>query len=334
MWACVGTAMKVWNDCIEIYKDGNFVDDFAEDILSAWQLYTAKICKKPQLNVWFDTKTGICFGPEQDYHIDKIEFSFFAQSAYFLNDSTWGKEKILHAIGKVMGTSIKESDEFIIQDFEPLKKFKDKTVLIVGAGPTAIDRLWESIPCDYIWSCNAFYMYPRLAELSLGLVALEPRHKLDNTQIVEHFSRFDTICAIEASLSHKRTKEELQEFKHQFPGQIFYYHLRYFSHLGTIPRLVCLATFLGVKCVYVVGMDGFPVNQDHAFEGKCKRHVGAPLVQGAEDRYRREFVVFWDYLLHCLQGYNVEFQNLGEGHPANQSTDISSQEFPLTILQR
>ena len=40
-------------------------------------------------------------------------------------------------------------------------------------------------------------------------------------------------------------------------------------------------------------------------------------------------MLLWDYLLG-LQDH-PEYQNLGEGHPANQSTDISEKEFPLQI---
>jgi len=41
-------------------------------------------------------------------------------------------------------------------------------------------------------------------------------------------------------------------------------------------------------------------------------------------------VAFWDYMLNGLKTYGkIKYQNLGEGHPKNQTTDISRQMFPL-----
>jgi len=40
--------------------------------------------------------------------------------------------------------------------------------------------------------------------------------------------------------------------------------------------------------------------------------------------------MFWDYVLNTLQLHKkIKFQNLGEGHEKNQSTEISRQNFPL-----
>ena len=102
-------------------------------------------------------------------------------------------------------------------------------------------------------------------------------------------------------------------------------------------RLICLATFLGVKKVYFVGMDGFPGRDGskytHAFEekrydGKQKTHGGRKF---SFDIHRRQYVLLWDYLLNLVGEGGVAYQNLGEGHPANQSTDISTREFPLQV---
>ena len=79
----------------------------------------------------------------------------------------------------------------------------------------------------------------------------------------------------------------------------------------------------------VVGMDGHPINHQHSFEGGDKQHVGCALTPGARDRYRREFVLFWDYLLNHVT-HNTKYENLGEGHPANQTTDSSLKKFPLS----
>ena len=76
-------------------------------------------------------------------------------------------------------------------------------------------------------------------------------------------------------------------------------------------------------------MDGYPGKDgskyEHAFEGSEKDHGGRTF---SYDLHRRQYTLLWDYLLNSLNS-EIEYQNLGEGHPANQSSDISKQEFPL-----
>lgn len=232
-------------------------------------------------------------------------------------------------LGPVLGNEVFYTSEYIIENFEPLKKFENKNILIVGAGPSTNDVDWQSIDVDCAWSCNGFYKHPVLSNIKLDLVTIGPGHELDSPEIIDYFAKNNTICMIEAGVSPFRSYKELSDFKEKFPDQLSYYHLRYFSKLGAIPRLICLATFLKAKNVYVVGLDGYPIRQIHSFEGKDKEHAGCPLTPGARDRYRREFVLFWDYVLNWIFDNQTQYQNLGEGNPANQSTDISQKAFPL-----
>ena len=91
-----------------------------------------------------------------------------------------------------------------------------------------------------------------------------------------------------------------------------------------------MAIFLGVKDISFVGMDGLAQgeklgdNCPHSFESD-KRWNGTVDY----DVYRRHYVMLWDYVLNWLRPHDIKFQNLGEGHPSNQTTDISRQMFPL-----
>ena len=137
----------------------------------------------------------------------------------------------------------------------------------------------------------------------------------------------------ELVLSH--VKDALKKFKENFPEQVAYYHLRYFSKLGSIARLICFAAFLKVKKIYFVGMDGYPgktgLDYKHAFEDESLKKINHDGRIFSYHLHKRQYVLFWDYLLNMLQNYNITYQNLGEGHPANQSSDISRKEFPLQI---
>ena len=82
-------------------------------------------------------------------------------------------------------------------------------------------------------------------------------------------------------------------------------------------------------------MDGCPGTRGdqykHAFENsssKATTHGGRIF---SYNIHRRQYVMLWNYLLNNLKKYDVEYQNLGEGHSANLSSEISRNEFPLQI---
>jgi hypothetical protein len=188
---------------------------------------------------------------------------------------------------------------------------------------------------DHIWACNNFFMKSDSDELAASLLSVGPTVDLKSSEFNDYVKRHKTLCVFEAGISPFRKSEEFEELKSSFSEQVAYYHLRYFSKVGTIARLICLATFLKAKKIYFVGMDGDMgkdgTKHQHAYEGVHKTdHQGRTF---SYDRYRQQYVLLWDYLLNTLENNKVEYQNLGEGHRANQSTDISKQEFPLQIPQ-
>ena len=90
-----------------------------------------------------------------------------------------------------------------------------------------------------------------------------------------------------------------------------------------------MATLFGARQVDIVGMDGMSRQEkvgdetEHSFEANKKRKGTCNY-----NLYLRHHNVLWDYLLNDI-GKNTKFQNLGEGHPVNMTTDISKQLFPL-----
>ena len=334
---------NIWNGCVEIYRNGDFIEDLEIDIdrniFNSFQAYCNLILEEPKLNVWYDTQTNRCFGPEQTYYKNPGDFSFFSLQDNFFTNPRWGEEHIKQYFGPALGTDYRKTSEYIIQNFEGFEKFKDKTILIIGGGPTTNEVDWQSknIDYDYVWSCNNFFMREGIEDYEVSLASLGPTVDLNDSKLLDYITEYDTICAFEGGISPFRSHEELEKLKHRAPNQIGYYHLRYFSKVGTVARLICLATFLGVKKVYFVGMDGFPGRDGskytHAFEekrydGKQKTHGGRKF---SFDIHRRQYVLLWDYLLNLVGEGGVAYQNLGEGHPANQSTDISTREFPLQV---
>jgi len=322
----------MWNDCIKIFENGDFVADTDMNMFNSFQRYINVIRHEPKLQVWYDAENDKCFGPEQDFYANPSDFSFFAQRENFDSNPRWGKEHLLNYLGKPFGTDITETQEYMIQNFKGLDKFKDKTLLLIGGGPSTDEVDWQSfdIKYDYVWSCNNFFMRTDIEDLKVSFASLGPTVNLQDIRLAEYIEKHGTICGFEAGISPFREYEALKSFKDKYPNQSVYYHLRYFSKLGTLARMVCLATFLEAKKVYFVGMDGYPGKEGnkytHAFEGPTKEHQGRVF---SYHIHKRQYVLLWDYLLNTLADNNTKYQNLGEGHPANQSSNISKKEFPL-----
>ena len=320
--------MTEWNKCVPIYEDYEFNENFDKSMMIPWMNYINTIGREPQEKVWFDTEDKICFGSEQDFYSKPNDFSFFSKKGQLQSNSKWGLEHVMNYLGTVFGTNISCNDEYIIQNKDEFKKFEGKTILMVGGGPSTSDIDWKKpeLEYDYVWSCNNFFLNPLFEELGCDLCALGPTVDLQDDLLIEHLNKNNTMALFEAGISPFRKKEEFEKFasKHE---NVSYFHLRYFSKLGTIARLMCLANFLKVKKVYFIGMDGFPGVDGNKFEGAEKTHQGRKF---SYDLHKRQYVLLWDYLLNELDS-KIEFQNLGEGHPANQSTDISKKNFPLKI---
>ena len=324
--------MKPWNDCIKIYDEGDFVIDIDREMLSSFQMYSTSIRHEPKLHVWYDTVTKKCFGPEQDFYANPRDFSFFSQKGGFSDNPLWGKEHLKKYLYPVFGDDAEETAEYIIQNFDELKKYKDKRLLMIGGGPSTNEVDWKGMDFeyDYAWSCNNFYLNPDMDEVKISLAFLGPTVDLEDKKLQDYVNENKTVCVFEAGISPFREPEQFEQFREACPERSCYIHQRYFSKLGTVARMVCLGTFLGAKKIYFIGMDGFPGKDGskykHAFEGPKKDHGGRLF---SYDLHRRQYVLLWDYLLNTLEDNKVKYQNLGEGHPANQSSDISKKEFPL-----
>ena len=319
---------KIWNDCVKVYENDDFIDDYDIDrnIFTAWQRYVNVIRHEPASSVWYDIKAKRCFGSEQDFYANPNDFSFFSQKQDFTSNQHWGIDHVVRNFSNYLGSDMKITDEYILQTINEFQKFKDKKILIVGGGPTAKDVNWQDAEFDYIWSCTKFYLNEELNNVGVDLATIGGNVDLDNPEFNEFIDTHNTVCGFECGVSPFKKPEDMLQFKEKYPDKVFYYHPRYFSKLGSAARLLCLGAFLETKQISFVGFDGNPVGKKHAFEGESKVHDEPWRNNKTNDLYRRQLVLLWDYLLQ----FDTKFQNLGENHPANQSAGISKLMFPLT----
>lgn len=304
--------------CIKIYEDGEFTEHMETSMFSPWRSYINSIYREPKENVWYDKIEDVCFGEEKDFYCNPTEFSFFSRKEGFLSNEAWGSEHVQKRFGNFLGDETKTSDDYIIQNNSGLEKFKDKTIMVVGGGPSAKDHEWKDEEYDYIWSCTKFYLNEDIVNDKLALVSIGGNVDLKDEDFLSALEKTGAMCGFECGVSPFKQPHEIVEFKNKFGDKVFYFHPRYFSKLGSAARLICLAAFLGAKEVKFVGFDGDPVGQKHAFEDnkindEVWRNNKTPSL------YRRQMVLFWEY----MSKFDIKYTNLGEGHPNNLSTEIT-----------
>lgn len=258
--------------------------------------------------------------------------SFLCSEKNFLKFLKGGSPFISGAIKYLSVNSLKYSKEMIYQNHEFLKKYKDSKILIIGAGPS--NQLnFDPNQYDYIWSCNHFFRNEKVKSLNIDFVTLGNENDLFDNDLNEYLSTHETIICFE----NKYTKtEEMATIKKMYPNRVFWALTRYHSRIGSIPRLICIASELGVKEIDVIGMDGFvnsKLRKEHkpgTFEPNKKPTGTISSTFNDEEEimknYEEQYLAFWDYILHDLSP-NISYRNLGHNHPCNITTRILKEKL-------
>ena len=270
---------------------------------------------------------------------------FITKPERFINGNIHDSHFVHKYCAPFYGDNIKCTPEamFGSANLNALEKFKDSKILIVAGGPSAAERQWDPSDYDYVFSCNHFYLNEKLSkhDVAYAIFADEVALSLKNERLINYLNANSTIVCLDdriAHLAHARPskRQEAEDtvsfLNKEYPDQHMFVHFRYRSRVGTGTRLILSAIFFGAKQIHFVGVDGMAPDtkigdlHNHAFQ-EGKRYNSENLQY---DRYRRHYTAFWHYVINGLKAHErIEFQNLGEGHRCNQSTDISRQLFPL-----
>ena len=206
-----------------------------------------------------------------------------------------------------------------------LDKFKDKNILILGAGTSTLDTKWENLDYDYIWSCNDFYISKRLKNIKIDLITIGYNTDITNRNFQKRLIKDNPLILIEPH--HYREKvnsQELKDFNSKF--DVYWVDIPLNSIAGAASRLVKLALMCHAKNVYFAGVDGFnkSFTNKHAFT----EHIGLK-----DTDTRREYSIYYEGFIKCFKQYLQDdyskLQNLGEGYDYNNGSEISKKYFPL-----
>jgi len=206
------------------------------------------------------------------------------------------------------------TDELLITNNLNYSGIKDKSVIVVGGGPSS-NTLSEEIlsSYDYVFSCNHFYKNSLLKKQKVHLALIGDEVSLNDPEFVSFIKEHNTIIGFEHST--KRSASQLLRFK-TFHGSTFIYLTRYFSRLGYVARACTLAKLMGANKIHFIGLDGFKTDS-HCFEETKK----APPFNNTE-MFCEQMRVFYRYMLKDLGLAPDKFENLSDDHKESIYTGI------------
>lgn len=220
------------------------------------------------------------------------------------------------------------------------EKYKDKNILILGGGQSTLDTKWENLPYDYLWTCNDFYLEPRVLNQEIDLYVLAYTTPLKEERLINKLKGSNTTVLYETSHYRlKQTTSGFRDFKNQIGIPVHETELQFFKETtrpayksGAAFRLIQLALSTEAKIIYFAGFDGFnrEFSNIHAFT-KHKGLKPTDTRRDFEGHPMSYLSIFTDAfnVLKGVKGYE-RLQNLGEGFDYNLGTPISREFFPLT----
>jgi len=321
-----------WLDCVQIVCNGEMTELYEEAMKPSLEEYKQRVVPSGDLefSVWYDTKNSMCFGMDETYKhaVAPNKACFLTGKDEFLQHRRWGLSYLNGRYDFLLQDEpeFECSSEIFIQRSPHLQQFRDSRILIIGAGPTTNSAPWSTEDYDHIWSCNHFFLHPKIKDIPLSLVMLNNEVSPHHQEFRKYIKKHNPMCIIETSIH--RSAEDLRTFK-ELGCDTVVSNTRLFTSAGSIPKMVAMAVLFGAKEVTFVGMDGYPSGSSVGDDSSHSFQIAKKMCGTIDhELYRRHIVLLWDYLLNDI-GKDVKYQNLGEGHPWNITTNISQQMFSL-----
>ena len=201
------------------------------------------------------------------------------------------------------------NDQIVYSNLDYFSAYKDSTVFIIGGGPSTNTTDLDSVGRDYVWSCNHFYLNPKLQNTKVDLAMVFGEPNIGSNEFKAYRDKYNPYIGFEI---HDRWFD----YKFDNYDKYFAMHTKFYGRIGGGARMVIFASALGCKEVIFTGFDGpEPIyDGDHAFE------PGKTTLPSMFDNVQREKVYsfwknqsdyLWDYLANLYP--NTKYTNIGGG---------------------
>ena len=198
--------------------------------------------------------------------------------------------------------------EIVYQHHDHFDDYKDKTLMLVGGGPSA-NNDWSTQECDYLWSINHFFRNEKLKNIKVDLAMIMCEPDIASEEFLSYRDKHQTYIGFEI---HDRWVQ------HRFDNYDNYFcmHTRFYGRLGAGARMKIFAAHLGFKKVYFTGFDGPEAifDGEHAFEPGKKTLPG--VFQNMNPTHvshfwKQQYDELWEYIHEKYP--KTEFINIGGG---------------------
>ena len=261
-------------------------------------------------NIWYDHENGSYFSAAQTIATPQSgkHHSFIMDRAKFLcadfsgapNLSNMGNS-YYHLKNAFLDIPAVATPELRCGFNDCIKEIKDQeSVFIVGGGPSTSKINFSEYKHIPKWIMNKFFDNDKLKNLeNIQLVTFLDDVNLENKDLWDFMSTKKPILLQEFS-DPKFGNSRINFLKSKYEN-LSYYMTRYRSRIGVGARLTILSILLGVKNIYISGLDGYDVSSqiNHAFEEN--KNLPAWLRASGPYLQKQQFVLFWDYILNELR---------------------------------
>ena len=309
--------------------------------LKLYNLYTKSFPDSLKCRIWVDLKKKIYFSQNQYRQTIAGKDHHFSIGKQNFSKSPWGLSFCSKTVDR--WPSVKDqkkiiNDDIIFGEHPKIHKFKNKSVLIIGGGPSVDSVNWQNIECDHIATCNQFYLNKKVASKKVDIVAMISGlvDFSEDEQFKNYIYENDTLVSLEAECGHlvvdSHLYDKAREFCKNNPKISTFFHTRYRGQPGIGLRLIVYCIFMGFKDIYFVGIDGRSNKETdgnllHAFEKN--KPIPGWYKKFGDGFQERQFIVFWDYIMSLKEEYNFNIYNLGEDSKYNILSKMFKNEYPL-----
>lgn len=220
-------------------------------------------------------------------------------------------------------------------------KYKNKEILIIGGGTSTLDREWNKVSYDYVWTCNDFYKNSKVREEKIDLYQLGGKTNLQDLLLIDKLNQDKPFIYYEEDhYGGKQNTDSFRIFKSRIKTDIHSLLIDIGDagypnpahKAGAAFRLIFLAAqYTKARKIKFVGFDGFNFSftNRHAFTGQVGLKNSDKRRDWDRSLYSYVNVFEHAYMSLAQRDDCKRFVNLGEGLDYNLGSSISSKYFPL-----
>lgn len=203
-----------------------------------------------------------------------------------------------------------------------LDNLSNKTVLVLGSGPSARDINWSQLNWDVLVTTSFFY-------LNADVVAANPMHitlsdivDLTDYRLLQYLDKNkNCTIAFEPKPHPFYESDVFKRFVEKYHSRIIFYNIDGGKE-GVAGRVCWLVLSCTPKELYICGIDGVSIDRNNDPQNYFRPHFGT-TDEYSYDEYFQSFQNFGNNIYQIGQQLNIPIKNLGKGKPYNMISNLS-----------